>query len=67
MSTATASRGNVRESAMEIVRDLPEEATWADLLYQIHLREELDAAEADFQAGRVVSHEEIKKEFGLAV
>lgn len=65
MSAATVTGGKIKEAAYEIVRALPDEATWQDLMYKIYLREELDTAEADFQAGRVVSHEDVKKEFGL--
>lgn len=61
---ATAPKSKVKELASEIIRDLPEEATWDEMMHKFYLREELDAADSDFASGRVVSHEDMKKEFG---
>lgn len=65
MSTATAPKSGIKEAALEIVRDLPDDATWADLQYRLYVREKIERGLADIEAGRVVSHEEILAEFGM--
>jgi len=57
---------NVKTQAMQIVRDLPNGASWDDLMYQIYVRQKIEAGLADISAGKVHSHAVIKKEFGLA-
>jgi predicted transcriptional regulator len=37
---------------------LPDDASWDDLMYQIHVRQATDAGVRDADAGRIVSHEE---------
>lgn len=56
---------NVKTQAMQIVRDLPNGASWDDLMYQIYVRQKIEAGLADITAGKVHSHAAIKKEFGL--
>jgi len=48
---------NVREEAEKLVRELPDDATWDDLMYRIYVRH--------VEARRVVSQEEVRREFGL--
>lgn len=60
MSTAT-----VREEARRLVDQLPDDATWEDLLYQIYVRQSIETGLADCQAGRLVSVEEVKRRLGL--
>lgn len=57
---------NVREEAQRLVEQLPEDATWDDLLYQIYVRQSVEAGLEDCRAGRLVSVEEVKKRLGLA-
>jgi hypothetical protein len=60
MSTAT-----IREEARRLVDQLPDDATWEDLLYQIYVRQSIERGLADCQAGRLVSVEEVKRRLGL--
>lgn len=50
---------------MKLVRDLPDSASWDDLMYQILVRQKIEAGLADIRAGRVHTHAAIKKQFGL--
>ena len=55
----------IKEAARELVEGLPEDATWDDLMYQIYVRQNIEAGLADSEAGRVTDVEDIRKEFGL--
>ena len=56
---------NLKEEAHRLVEDLPEEATWEDLMHRIYVRETIEAGLADSRAGRVVEVSEVRKRFGL--
>ena len=63
---ANLSDANVKAEAVRLVNDLPESATWDDLMYRIYVRQCIDAGVADADANRVVSVEEVRRRFGLA-
>jgi len=65
MTAATTPKVGIKEAALEIVRDLPDNATWEDLQYRLYVREKIERGLADIDAGRVVSHEDIKRKFGI--
>ena len=56
---------NIKEEARKLVDNLPEDVTWDDLMYQIYVRQAIEAGLADSDAGRVVEVEEVRKQFGL--
>lgn len=56
---------SVREAAQRLVEQLPEDATWEDLLYQVYVRQSVEAGLDDCRAGRLVSVEEVKQRLGL--
>lgn len=56
-------RGKVE--ARRLVDDLPEDATWDDLMYRIYVRQAIEAGLEDSEAGRVVSVEEARARFGF--
>ena len=49
---------NIKSDARRIVDELPDDATWEDLMYEIYVRESIEAGLADVEAGRVVSHDD---------
>ena len=57
---------NVKTEARRLVDELPETATWDDLMYRIYVRQAIEAGLEDSRAGRVIPDEEVWKEFGLA-
>jgi hypothetical protein len=65
MSAIKGQVKGIKTSAMRIIRDLPSGASWDDLMYQIYVRQKIEAGLADIKAGKVHSHDAIKKEFGL--
>ena len=48
------------------MENLPEDVTWDDLMYQIYVRQNIEAGLADSEAGRVIEVEDVRKRFGLA-
>jgi hypothetical protein len=55
----------VREEARRLVDQLPDDADWEDLLYQIYVRQSIEAGLADSKAGRVIPVEEVRRRLGL--
>lgn len=66
MSGAKETKVSIKKTAARLVRDLPESASWDDLMYEILVRQKIDEGLADLQTGRKHSHVAIRKEFGLA-
>ncbi len=59
------SAANIREEARRLIENLPDNSTWEDLMYQIYVRETIEAGLADSEAGRVTDVEKVREEFGL--
>jgi len=55
----------VKEEATALIASLPEDATWADVEYQMYVRRAIEEGEADIAAGRIFTTEEVRKQFGL--
>jgi len=45
---------------------LPSGSSWDDLMYRIYVRQKIEAGLADLGAGRVHSHDSVRREFGVA-
>jgi predicted transcriptional regulator len=56
---------NIKEQARKIVEELPDTATWEDLIYRLYVREAIEAGIADADAGRVMDVTEVRAEYGL--
>ncbi len=48
---------DIRQAAHLLVESLPVGATWDDLMYEIFIRQAIEAGLADADAGRTVDHE----------
>ena len=66
MPTMSKEKGNVKSRALRLIRDLPAGSSWDDLMYRIYVRQKIEAGLSDIGAGRVHSHDSIRKEFGVA-
>ena len=53
----------VKEQARTLVEELPSDATWNDLMYQIYVRQKIAAGIKAGEEGRVQSHEDVKRKF----
>jgi predicted transcriptional regulator len=49
-----------------MVNDLPESATWEDLMYKIYVRQAIEAGLEDSQAGRLIEVDEVRRKFGFS-
>lgn len=56
---------SVKKAAARLVRALPESANWDDLMYQILVRQKIEAGLEDLGEGRTHEHAAIRREFGL--
>ena len=63
-SASTNSTG-IKEEARRLVKQLPEDSSWDDLMYRIYVRQAIEAGLADCEAGRTASVEEVRELFGL--
>ena len=60
------SNSNIKQEARRLVEKLPEDATWDDLVYQIYVRQAIEAGLEDSEAGRIVDVKEVRARFGLS-
>lgn len=56
---------NIKQEAHRLVENLPENATWDDLMYEIYVRQAIEAGLEDSEAGRTVDVKEVRAKFGL--
>ena len=55
----------VKEEATRLIQDLPDNATWDDLMQKIYIRQAIEAGLEDSEAGRTTDVKEVRKKFGL--
>ena len=51
---------SVKEAARAIVDNLPEQATWDDLMYELYVKQKIEAGLKAVDEDRTVPHEEVK-------
>jgi predicted transcriptional regulator len=56
---------SIKEEAIRLVEELSEESSWDDLMYEIYVRQAIEAGVADGKAGRTIPVEEVRAQFGL--
>ncbi len=56
---------SIKEQAHRLVDNLPDGATWEDVMYRIYVRQAIDAGIKDSDAGRTIDVEEVRKRFDL--
>ncbi|HWX43232.1 MAG TPA: hypothetical protein VN345_18945 [Blastocatellia bacterium] len=58
-------RSNLKEEARRLVDQMSEDSTWDDLMHMIYMRQSIEKALADSEAGRTTAVEDVRKQFGL--
>jgi predicted transcriptional regulator len=53
----------IKEAVLEMVKSLPDECTWDDVMYRLYVRQKIEAGIKDADEGRVVPHDEVFKEW----
>lgn len=56
---------SIKTEARRLVDQLPDDATWDDLMYEIYVRQAIEAGLEDGRAGRVVPVAEVRRRLGL--
>ena len=56
---------SIKQKALRLLDNLPDKATWDDLMYQIDVRQAIEAGIKDSDAGKTVDVKEVRKKFGL--
>jgi hypothetical protein len=56
---------NIKQEAHRLLDNLPDKATWDDLMYQIYVRQAIAAGIKDSDESRTVDVNEVRKRFGL--
>ena len=56
---------SIKEEAIRLVEELPDEFSWDDLMYEIYVRKAIESGIADSKAGRTVPVEELRARYGL--
>ena len=51
---------NPKAHAREAIDRLPDDATWDDVMYELYVRESIDAGLADVAAGRTVPQDQVR-------
>jgi hypothetical protein len=55
----------VKDEARRLVEELPDGASWDDLMDRIYVRQALEAGLRDSETGRTVDVKEVRSRFGL--
>jgi hypothetical protein len=61
MSTAHT----IREEARRIIDQLPDDASWEDLIDRIYVRQAIEAGLRDCEEGRTIPVADVRRHFGL--
>lgn len=51
-----------KEAARQLIERLPEQVSWDEIMYELYVKQKIEAGLADVRAGRTVSHEDVKAE-----
>lgn len=56
----------LKQEAHKLIDQLPDDASWQDLIYRLAVRADIEAGLQDSAAGRVMPADDVLKEFGFA-
>ena len=57
---------SIKEAAYRLVDQLPDDATWDDLMRKAYEQQAIEAGLADSEAGRVTDVETVRRKYGLS-
>jgi hypothetical protein len=58
---------SIKEQACRLLDNLPDTATWDDVMYSIYVRQSIEAGIKDSDQGRTLDVKEVRKRFGLPI
>ena len=50
---------SIKAEAKRLIDQLPETASWDDVMYEVYVQQAIEQGRADIEAGRVVPHDEV--------
>ena len=50
-----------KESARNIIDHLPDQATWEDIMYELYVKQKIEAGLKAVEEGRTIPHVEMKR------
>jgi len=50
-----------KQAAKELIEHLPDQATWGDIMYELYVKQKIEAGLEAVAEGRTVPHEDIKR------
>lgn len=56
---------SIKAQAHQLVDNLPDSATWEDVMYRIYVRQAIDAGIKDSDEGCTIDVKEVRRRFGL--
>jgi len=56
---------NIKEEALRLLENMPENVTWDELMHEIYVRQAIEAGLADSKAGKTLDASEVREKFGL--
>lgn len=56
---------SIKIKAQQILNNLPDSATWDDLMNRIYVRQTIEAGIDDSDQGRTMDVKDVRKKFGL--
>ncbi|MGH9893836.1 MAG: hypothetical protein ACREA0_17995 [bacterium] len=53
---------NVKEIAKQVIDRLPDDAGWTDVMYELYVKQKIDAGLAAAAEGRTLEHDTLKRQ-----
>lgn len=51
-----------KEAARHLIDRLPDQATWEDIMYELYVKQKIEAGLKAVEEGRTIPHEEMKRQ-----
>ena len=53
---------SAKQVAKAVIEQLPDQASWDEIMYELHVKQKIEEGLADIEAGRVIPHDQVKAE-----
>lgn len=57
---------SIKSEAKKLVSKLPEDASWEDLMYEVYVRQAIEAGLEDSKTGRTLDVKDVRAKFNLS-
>ena len=59
-------QATIKEQVRRLAEELPDEADWDEVMYQVYVRQSVEAGLRDVREGRTQSSDEVRRRLGLS-